>query len=190
MKNGLVNILYTNGNISTLNYGKWTHIFPSIGMKYWMSDESSATQFWLKAKLLILPILCITLNSLTYLTRQLKTDLLRQEKKPYVIPVRAKGVTRKRLIWSHLLPNALMPYITIITGAIPRTIVGSVVIEFIFNIPGVGKLLMDSIQNGDWPVSFSIILLVGILTIFSFLLADILYIIFYPQMAKSLLSRS
>lgn len=175
---------------TTDDYGVWTNVFPSVGLKYWANTGSSGEVLWAKGKLLILPIFCIAVNSLTYLTRQLKSDLQRQSDKPYVMSVRAKGVGKSRLIWRHLLPNALIPYITIITGAIPKTLVGSVVIEFIFNIPGVGKLLMDSIHHSDWPVTFSIILIVGVMTILSYILADVLYMIFYPHMAKSLLNRS
>lgn len=171
---------------TTDEYGQWMNIFPSIGLKYWMADTSAWSQLTTKLKLLILPVLCMTLTSMTYLTRQLKTDLKRQSLKPFAIPVKAKGANEKRLIRFHLLPNALIPYITIVTGAIPKTIVGSVVIEVIFNIPGVGKLLLDSIHYGDWPVSFSIILLVGLITIISYLLADLLYMIFFPQVTQSL----
>jgi peptide/nickel transport system permease protein len=171
---------------TTDEYGEWMNLFPSIGLKYWMADASGWSQFTSKLKLLILPILCMTLTSMTYLTRQLKTDLIRQAQKAFVIPVKAKGINDKRLIRDHLLPNAMIPFITIVTGAIPKTIVGSVVIEVIFNIPGVGRLLLDSIHYSDWPVSFTIILLVGVITIVSYFLADLLYALFFPQLAKNL----
>lgn len=169
-------------------YGSWTNIFPSIGLKYWMADEPISLQIYSRAKLLILPVICLTMGNITYLTRQLKTDLIRQKHMPFALAAKAKGVSDFRLIRNHLLPNALIPFITIVTGAIPGTFVGSVVIEVIFNIPGIGKLLLDSIHYADWPVSFSIILLVGVVTILSYLLADILYLIFYPQLSKRVLS--
>ena len=127
----------------------------------------------------------MVLASLSYLTRQLVTDVNGQRGKLYATLARAKGVNPKRLRWQHLLPNALMPYITIVTGALPRVIVGSTVIEVIFNIPGTGKLLLDSIYQGDWPVIFSIILLVGLLTILSYLLVDILYAHFFPHIVQT-----
>ncbi len=171
---------------TTDHYGSWTNVFPSIGIKPWMLGDSAIANLGVYAKQLILPVFCLLLANMSYLTRQLRTDLKRQREQPYVTSVRAKGVSRWRLIYHHLLPNALVPYITIVTGAIPRALVGSVVIEEIFNLPGVGKLMLQSIHQSDWPVSISIIILVGIVTIFSYILADVLYMIFYPQIAQSL----
>ncbi len=171
--------------LTTEDYGSWTHIFPSIGIRYWELGGSLWSDLGVYGKQLILPLLCMVLGSLSYLTRQLVTDVNGQRGKLYATLARAKGVNPKRLRWQHLLPNALMPYITIVTGALPRVIVGSTVIEVIFNIPGTGKLLLDSIYQGDWPVIFSIILLVGLLTVLSYLLADILYARFFPHIVQT-----
>lgn len=167
--------------LTTKEYGNWTHIFPSVGIRYWELSDNKWSNIGIYAGQLILPLVCMTLVSLSYLSRQLAADMNYQKMKLYATVALAKGVSDKRLRWRHLLPNALMPYITIVTGALPRTIVGSAVIEYIFSIPGMGKLLLDSIYYGDWPVIFMIILLVGILTIISYLLADILYAYFYPN---------
>ncbi len=171
--------------LTTDDYGSWTHIFPSIGIRYWELGGSLWSDIGVYGRQLILPLFCMVLASLSYLTRQLVTDVNGQRGKLYATLARAKGVNPKRLRWQHLLPNALMPYITIVTGALPRVIVGSTVIEVIFNIPGTGKLLLDSIYQGDWPVIFSIILLVGLLTVLSYLLADILYARFFPHIVQT-----
>ena len=174
--------------LTTDDYGSWTHIFPAIGIRYWELNNGFWADITVYARQLILPILCMVLVSLSYLSRQLAMDLKQQDSRLYSTIARAKGVDKKQLIWHHQLPNALMPFITIITGALPRTIVGSAIIETIFNIPGVGKLLLDSIYFGDWPVIFSIIIIVGIVTIVSYALSDILYAIFYPNTSQNLLS--
>lgn len=174
---------------TTDDYGSWTNLFPSIGMKYWMRELSGGELLWAKMKQLTLPIIVMTISSITYLSKQVKTDLIRQRSTPYVITALAKGVSRDRLLTHHLLPNALIPLITISTGAIPRTLVGAIVIEVIFAIPGMGKLLIDSIFYADWAVSFSIVLLVGVVTILSYLLADILYAVFYPQLSTELIEK-
>ncbi len=173
---------------TTDDYGEWTHLLPSIGIKFWELGDSFWGNVGIYCRQIILPIICMVLVSLSYLTRQLVVDLKKQSKRLYSTMVRAKGVTPNRLRWNHQLPNALMPYITIVTGALPRTIVGSAIIEVIFNIPGVGKLLLDSIYFGDWPVIFTIIIIVGVVTIFSYLLSDILYAVLYPQAATSILN--
>ena len=171
--------------LTTPDYGSWTNLFPSIGIKYWELDGGFWSDIGVYGRQLILPLLCMVAVSLSYLTRQLVTDLNGQRGKPYATLARAKGVNPKRLRWRHLLPNSLMPYITIVTGALPRVLVGSTVIEVIFNIPGTGKLLLDSIYQGDWPVIFSIILIVGVLTVLSYLLADILYARFFPHIMQT-----
>lgn len=173
--------------LTTDDYGSWTNVFPSIGIRYWDTGGSFWSDIRLYTGQLILPVLCIVMVSIAYLSRQLVSDLQREIAKPYVISVKSKGVDDNRLRWHHLLPNALLPYITIITGAIPRTIVGSAIIETIFNIPGIGKLLLDSIYYNDWPVSFTIVLLVGVVTVLSYILADVLYVIFYPKMAEQII---
>ena len=171
--------------LTTDDYGSWTNIFPSIGIKYWELDGGFWSDIGVYGRQLILPLLCMVAVSLSYLTRQLVADLNGQRGRLYATLARAKGVAPKRLRWQHLLPNSLMPYITIVTGALPRVIVGSTVIEVIFNIPGTGKLLLDSIYQGDWPVIFSIILIVGVFTVLSYLLADILYARFFPHIIQS-----
>ncbi len=173
---------------TTSDYGEWTHIFPSIGIRSWELGERFLENVGVYAQQIILPVICMVIVSLSYLTRQLVTDLKKQSGMLYSTMARAKGVIPRRLRWNHQLPNALMPYITIVTGALPRTIVGSAIMEVIFNIPGVGKLLLDSIYFGDWPVIFTIIIIVGAVTIFSYLLSDILYAILYPHAAKSILN--
>lgn len=173
---------------TTEDYGVWTNIFPSVGISYWNQTTSLWGMILQFSGQLILPVLCMVLVSMAYLSRQLLSDLGRELKLPYITTARSKGVDNARLKWKHILPNALMSFITIITGALPRTIVGSAIIETIFNIPGVGKLMLDSIYNNDWPVSFTIILLVGGVTVISYLLADLLYLIFFPKMADKILT--
>lgn len=172
---------------TTDEYGAWTNIFPSIGLKYWMNDLSGLQLIGAKLSQLVLPIIVMTLGGITYLTKQIRADLDRQRQKPYVMMALAKGVSQWRLLTRHILPNAMIPFITIVTGAIPRTIVGSIVIEVIFNVPGMGKLLIDSITHADWVISMSIVLVVGVATVLSYLLADVLYMIFYPQLASQLI---
>ena len=107
---------------------------------------------------------------------------------PFIQTARSKGLSEKALLKKHALPNALLPFITIVTGALPKTLVGSLIIEVIFNIPGIGRLMLQSITDYDWPVSFSILVMVAVVTILSYLLADILNMALFPKMAKTYLN--
>ncbi|MEL6122589.1 MAG: ABC transporter permease subunit, partial [Bacteroidota bacterium] len=78
----------------------------------------------------------------------------------------------------------LLNYTTVITGAIPALFGGSIVIEVIFNIPGIGRLMLESIGAGDWPVIFAIILIISLTTIIGYLIGDILLMQLYPQTAE------
>lgn len=169
---------------TTPEYGAWTNIFPSIGIKPSFVQQSFFTQFLTNLKQLILPIFCLTLASISYLSIQFKSDLLSALKKPFVLMARAKGLSEEKVLAQHALPNALVPFITIITTSIPVLFTGSVIIEVIFNIPGVGQLLLYSAQQSDWPVVFSIVVIISIATILSYILGDVLLMLLYPKTKK------
>lgn len=167
-------------------YGKWTHIFPSIGIKFWLYEESFCAQLLSSLNQLILPVICIVLSSIPFLTRQLKSDLYLQLNAPYIQSGKAKGLSMNQLLFRHALPNALIPYTTILTGAIPGIFTGSLIIEVIFNIPGVGRLMFNAISNFDWPVCFGVLLVISLATILSYLLGDIILSMINPRVRENL----
>jgi peptide/nickel transport system permease protein len=130
---------------------------------------------------LILPVLCLVYPSLAFISRQLSGAMQDELKKDYITTARAKGLSEKVVIWKHAFRNSLFPLITVFASILPATIAGSVVIEVIFNIPGMGKLMVDSIFLQDWPIVFIILLLGALLTMAGILLADILYAKFDPR---------
>ena len=138
---------------------------------------------------LILPIICLTIGAISYLVIQVRSDLIGAMNEPYSLMAKAKGLSKRQVINRHSLPNALIPYITILTGAIPGLFTGSVIIEVIFNIPGLGRLLFDSIKELDWPVVFSILFIVAIVTSLGYLLGDIILAKLYPKLSTSLTSK-
>ncbi|MCB0661209.1 MAG: ABC transporter permease [Saprospiraceae bacterium] len=124
---------------------------------------------------LILPVICLVYPSLAFISRQLSGAMQEELKKDYILTARAKGLDESKVIWKHAFRNSLFPLVTLIGSILPATIAGSVVIEVIFNIPGMGKLLVDSIFLQDWPIVFIILLLGATLTMTGILLADLLY---------------
>ena len=168
---------------TTERYGAWTNIFPSSGIKFWYADKSIAEQIALNASQLILPVICISLPSLAYMSRIMKSKFSEVYSSNFITALKAKGLDQNKIYNKHILKNGMIPYITILTGSIPGLFAGSLVIEIIFGIPGVGKLLYDSIYSSDWAVLSGIVIMLSIVTILAYLLADILYTVVNPRIS-------
>lgn len=165
---------------TTDDYGSWTNIFPSVGIE--IHPEATTLQQILRNwEKIILPIIIGSLSSIAYLARILRRSITDEMKEAYITTAYSKGLNHSEVIRKHALPNALLPIITILAGAIPATLGGSVVLEVIFNIPGIGRLLYNSVGLADWDVVFCIIMITGAVTILSFLFADLLYAYFNPK---------
>ena len=175
---------------TTDEYGTWTNLFPSIGLRPIFKELTFFEELSRNMKQLILPIICSIIGGVSYIAIQLKSDLLNALNQPYSVMAQAKGLSPNQIINKHALPNALVPYITVLTGAIPNIFAGSVIIEVIFNIPGMGRLLFRSIQELDWPVVFTIILISAIITSLGYLIGDLLLAKLYPKLRTSLISNS
>ena len=172
---------------TTSEYGSWTNIFPSVGIKRsYGEDISFLSQLSNNISRLILPVLLLSLHSLAYFTKQLKEEMIATLKAPFVIAARARGLNEIQILRNHVLPNSMISYITLISGGLASLFTGSVVIEVIFNIPGLGRLLLDSMNNNDWPVIFLILILVSISTMLGFLLGDIMLAYQSPQIRREM----
>jgi len=124
---------------------------------------------------LFLPVTCLALGSLAYISRQMKQSLLHELVQPYVLHLRTQGISEKTIVNRHAIRNALFPIITIVGGAVPVLLSGSLIIEVIFSIPGMGRLMYNSLLSRDWPVVFPVLMLGAIVTILSYHLSDIMY---------------
>ncbi|HMQ91181.1 MAG TPA: ABC transporter permease [Flavilitoribacter sp.] len=158
---------------STREYGMdW---FATMGV----GDIPSGASWWdilrIRSYYLLLPVFCLTYGSLAFITRQMRASMMKVLQEDYIRTARAKGLPEKRIIWRHAFRNALFPLITLLASVFPAALSGSVVLEVIFNIPGMGKLMFDSISSEDWPVVYMILLLGALLTIVGILVADLLY---------------
>ncbi|TVR88056.1 MAG: ABC transporter permease [Saprospirales bacterium] len=159
---------------TTEEYGKWTNLFPSPSqiMLHTMDGDAS---FFQGMSYLLLPVLCLASGGVAFVARQMEQTALRESASRYIAMSRLKGNSEVVTIWRHLFPNAVFPLITLLGTLIPGLISGSVVIEVIFNIPGMGRLMWDSIFGQDWNVVFAILFIGAILTLVGQLIADILY---------------
>lgn len=124
---------------------------------------------------IILPLICYTYSSLAFISRLTATSIQEQLHMDYIKTAKAKGLSEKKIVWKHALKNSALPLITVFSSVFPGMIGGSVVIESIFTIPGMGLETVKAIIAQDYPIVIAIITLSSVLTMFSYLLADILY---------------
>jgi len=109
-------------------------------------------------------------------------EVIRQD---YITTARAKGLSENKVILKHALRNSLIPIITLLAAILPATIGGSIIIESIFSIPGMGKLMWEAILARDYPIIMAELTIVTFLTLLGILIADILYSVVDPRIAFS-----
>ena len=164
---------------TTPEYGM--DLFPTMGI----GETSKEVPFWERfrdrAYHLVLPVFCLTYGSLAFITRQMRGGMQEALGRDYVRTARAKGLSAGQVTWKHAFRNALFPIITLLASVLPAVLAGSVVIEVIFNIHGMGKLTVDAITQRDWPVVYGVLILSAVLTMIGILLADVLYKLADPR---------
>jgi peptide/nickel transport system permease protein len=163
--------------------GDWFSWFPSPGAD-WPSASLPFLE-WLPqmAFRLILPLICWTYGSLAFISRQMRGGMLNVLGQDYIRTARAKGLEENKVIWIHAFRNSLLPVITLFASVFPLAIAGSFVIEFIFSIPGMGKISLDAILARNYPVLFTVMMFTAILTLTGNLIADILYAFADPRIS-------
>lgn len=157
-------------------------ILPPSGIKPigGYSKESILTKISETIPYLILPMICYTYSSVVYITKTLSNSIEEELQKNYIKTAKAKGLSQKAII-QHAFKNSLIPIITIFSQLFPFLIGGSVIIESIFTIPGIGLEIVNAVLSNDYPVIIGITTITSILTILSYLIADILYMIIDPR---------
>lgn len=167
--------------LTTSEYGSWLDWFPTGGVGMVSDRMGLGERLGIRISHLALPVFCILAGSLAYLTRQMRGSMLRELGQDYIRLARAKGLSEDRVVWKHAFRNALFPVITLVGSAFPAAISGSVILEVIFSIPGMGRLLYMSILAQDWPVVYAMVLLAAALTVIGYLVTDLLYRLADPR---------
>lgn len=133
---------------------------------------------------LIFPALSIALPKIAMTARFLRNSMLTQLKSDYVRTAYSKGCTKRRVMYAHVLRNAMMPVVTFLGMIIAEIVAGSIVIEQVYSLPGIGRLLISSISNRDFPVVEMLILYITFVVIFVYFLVDILYRALDPRISE------
>ena len=166
---------------TTPEFGAWTNIFPSVGIWFRTQEDTfleillkNFNQFWI-------PVICLSTSLMAFIARQVHAGVSQEKSKKYVLQARAKGISEHRILWGHIFRNASFPLITMIAGILPASISGSLVLEVICSIPGMGRLMYQSMLGQDWPIVVAVVFIGIILTIAGLFLSDILYQIVNPK---------
>jgi peptide/nickel transport system permease protein len=167
--------------------GDFLDLFPPGGMT--SVGYSSTWSFWQRlgdrAWHLCLPVLIMSYGGFAGLSRFMRSSMLENIRQDYVQTARAKGLSEHWVIYKHVLRNSLIPIVTIMASILPGLISGSVIIETIFSIPGVGLLAYEAVLARDYPIIMAVFTISSLLTLVSILLSDILLTLVDPRITFS-----
>ena len=171
------------GLMLVLIFGKTQlDLLPILGLHGKDADPSQPFAYaWDTVKHCILPIVTLTYGSLAYLSRQMRAGMLDVIRQDYIRTAKAKGLTENRVIYRHALRNSMIPVLTLLASILPILIGGSVIVEFIFDIPGMGKYAYEGLLRRDFNIVMATTIFVGIMTQFGILLSDIAYSLVDPR---------
>ena len=145
------------------------------------ADLGTVAYLWDTAKHLVLPILCYSYGSFAYLSRQMRVGLLEVIEQDYIRTARAKGLPERVVILRHALRNSLLPILTLLASILPLLIGGSIIVEVVFDIPGMGRLAFEALTLREYDVIMATTLLSALMTVLGILLSDVAYALVDPR---------
>jgi peptide/nickel transport system permease protein len=148
--------------------------FPSTAAAYGESPMVDAA-------VLILPVLALTLGNIAYFSRYMRSATIDSMLEDYVRTARAKGASPTRVLFRHVLRNSVLSTVTLVGLSIPYVLSGALVIEELFDFPGIGLLFWNASQDRDYPILLGIVLVVTVATVIGNLAADLAYAAIDPR---------
>lgn len=140
-----------------------------------MGYTPPSEDFWYNTRQIIMPVVCLALFPVASMVRQVRSSMLEVMRQDYIRTAWSKGLIERKIIFRHALKNGLIPIITLAGMGITIIIGGSVFIETVFNIPGIGRLAANSVINQDYPYVQGITLVIAVTVILVNLAVDITY---------------
>jgi peptide/nickel transport system permease protein len=165
------------GLLLLLLFGITLDWLPVVGYVSFAEDPSRAWQF------MVMPVLTLIAIEVGVLTRMVRSSAIEVLRLEYVTHARAKGLSERRVLFRHVLPNAFAPTLTLIGIIVGSLLGGIAVVETVFTMPGLGRLLVESIYARDYPVVQGCLLFIATAYVLINLVTDLLYPIFDPRMA-------
>jgi peptide/nickel transport system permease protein len=153
------------------------------GFPGWTEDDGGG--LWEGLQALILPSIALALVQAAILARVTRSAVLEVMREDFVRTARAKGLTRRQALWRHVLRNAMIPVLTVMGLQFANLITGTIVVENVFVLPGVGRLIFQAISNRDLVVVRDVVmLLAGVVVVVNFVV-DVLYALIDPRLRGS-----
>jgi peptide/nickel transport system permease protein len=168
--------------VTTLGGLEGAALFPSGGLRSFRPEDAPLGSAWLDvAWHAALPVLCLAYGALAVVSRYQRAGMVEVLGQDYIRTARSKGLGEGRVIWRHGLPNGALPVINLLGLQVPFLLSGSVIVETIFDLPGLGSLALLAIHQHDTNVLMGLISLTAVLTLGGLLLADLLMIWVDPR---------
>jgi peptide/nickel transport system permease protein len=140
-----------------------------------MGYTSPFDNFWMSTKQLIMPVICLSFPSIAMTSRQTRSSLLEVMRQDYIRTAYSKGLRERVVIWRHALKNSLIPIVTLVGLGVPMIIGGNVLVEEVFNLPGIGVLMTNAVFNADYPYVQGIVLIISVVVLVTNLLVELTY---------------
>lgn len=163
------------GILITLLFGRIFRLFTPGGYVSYQTDFGGFIGY------MVFPAIAIALPKAAMAVKLLRSSVISEKKSDYVRTAYSRGNTTKAVLYKHVLKNALIPVITFLGMALADMIAGSIIIEQVFSIPGLGRILLTSISNRDYPVVMAIIVCIGMLVLVVNMVVDMIYGLIDPR---------
>ncbi len=161
-------------------------IFPASGVKPnegYDEDANIFQKMWASLPHLVIPLVCYSYSSFAFLSRIMRGSIIENIGLDYIRTARAKGLAEKAVVWKHAFKNSLLPIITIFAAVFPAAVGGSVILETIFTIPGMGLEAYNAITYQNYPMIIAVLTLTSVLTLIGYLVSDVLYAAVDPRIS-------
>jgi peptide/nickel transport system permease protein len=143
--------------------------------------DASAWAIFTDPRAFVLPVVTLTATSVASFSRYMRSSMMDALAEEYIRTARAKGAGNRRVLYGHALRNALIPLLTLLGLSLPAIVSGALIVENVFNYPGMGLLTVQSAFNDDIPVVLGTTLVITVATVIGSLMADILYAVADPR---------
>jgi peptide/nickel transport system permease protein len=166
-------------------FGVWTGWLPISGLRSINFAQLNPVEQWLDiGQHLVLPVAAMTFGAFAYQSRIIRGSMLEVVRQDYIVTARAKGLSERRVIYKHALRNALLPMVTILGLSLPELIGGSVIMETVFALPGMGRLFYTAVMQRDYTTIMGVLTIGAFLTLLGNLVADVMYSVVDPRIRR------